>query len=100
MTKKNETSENQAQCAIPSVTARCYKALLEDAEIIELQEKLNRLYLNAIPIGILKHSNPVQFIYSDEVNKADAKIKEMIKYRQKQIIAHYEEFNGYITVAI
>lgn len=65
------------------------EAILNDEGISKLMKQLNRLYLTAMPIGTKHHDGQVIFKYSDEVNKADAQIKELIEERKNQIIHNY-----------
>ncbi len=64
-------------------------AIMNDEMINKLMERLNRLYLNAIPIGIKHNNEQVIIRYSEQINKADAEIKKLIEERKKQIINAY-----------
>ncbi len=65
------------------------EAILNDAQIKALKQRMNDLYKYSTPKYVMQTNGEVKAVNSKEFDEAVAKIVEQIELRQQQIISAY-----------
>ena len=65
------------------------EAIINDAQIIALNQKLNQLCQFSSPTYVMKTDGKISAVNSEQFDKAFTEIIEQIELRQRQIVAAY-----------